>query len=145
MTTKQLLKGWLTTIILGSALLPFGFKIYELFEGIPFKIQGGEFVGQMVFGLMISAMASIPAMVLIMIINRKWVKEIEPFQKRLRTSAAISTLLIAASFLIMFSLNGSIILEAIPMFLSYALPCIGFHLYQCQKSYHKPQVLNFPA
>lgn len=145
MTTKQLLMGWLTTIMLGSAILPISLKIYELFEGIPFKIEGDEFVGQMVFSLIISAVASMPAMALILIINHKWMKEIEPFQKRMRTSAAISTLLVAASFIVMFSLNGGIILEAIPMFLSYALPSIGFHLYQCQKSYHKPQVLNFPA
>jgi hypothetical protein len=145
MTTKQLIMGWLTTIIFGSILLPFGFKIYELFEGMPFKIQGDEFVGYMVFGLMISAVASIPAMALILTINHKWMKEIEPFQKRMRTSAAISTVLIALTFVVMCSLNASNILEAIPMFLSYALPSIGFHLYQCQKSYHKPQVLNFPA
>lgn len=145
MTTKQLLMGWLTTLMLGSAILPLSLKIYELFEGIPFKIQGDEFVGYMVFGLMISAVTSIPAMALILVINSGWIKEIEPFQKRLRTSAAISTVLIALTFIVMFSLNASNILEAIPMFLSYGLVSVGFHLYQCQKSYQKPQILNFPA
>jgi hypothetical protein len=145
MTTKQLFIGWLTTIMLGSAILPLSLKVYELFEGMPFKIQGDEFAGYMIFGLMISALTSIPAMALIFVITNEWIKEIEPFQKRLRVSAATSAILIAATFFVMFSLNGSNTLEAIPMFFSYGIVSLSFHLYQCQKSYQKPQVLNFPA
>lgn len=145
MTTKQLLIGWLTTIILGSILLPFGFKIYELFEGRPFKLEFGEFIVFTIYGLLIAAVLSMPTMAVIYTVNKRWINHIEPFQKRMRISAATSAALIIATIIIVFIINGSIILEAIPMFLSYALASIGFHLYQCQKSYHKPQVLNFPA
>jgi hypothetical protein len=145
MTTKQLVKGWLTTIILGSAILPITLKAYEWMQNRPFEFESTEFLSYLMIGIALSALSSIPAMISISAINKRWINHIEPFQKRMRISAATSGVLIIATIIIVFLISGNSILEAIPMFLSYALPSIGFHLYQYQKSYHKPQVLNFPG
>lgn len=145
MTTKQLLINWITTIFLGSTMLPISLKTYEWMQNKPFEFESSEFMAYLVIGLILSALSSVPVMLLILVINNGWVKQIEPFQKRMRISALVHVLLGAAALCIFSLTVGNNILDAIPFIAPYALASTGFHLYQCQKSYHKPQVLNFPA
>lgn len=145
MTTKQLLMSWLTTIILGSAILPITLKTYEWVQNRPFEFESTEFLSYLMIGIALSALSSIPVMIFISAINKRWINHIEPFQKRMRTSALVHVLTGGITIGLFFLIIGNSILDCIPFIVPYALPSIGFHLYQCQKSYHKPQVLNFPA